>query len=84
MDGVAGSIPAGGSTPRLTSGNAGQVRVLGPVEASTLVVLAFRVSWTGACRMESTSLVNRSGSGRAHPKILSACGTRCDEGPIFA
>jgi hypothetical protein len=31
--------------------------------------------WRGACRMESTSLVNRLGSERA-AEILSACGTR--------
>jgi hypothetical protein len=66
-DGVAGSIPAGGSTQRLTSGNAGQIRVWGPVERAMLVVLAFGMAWMGACRMESTSLVNRSGSGRALP-----------------
>ena len=48
-DGVAGSIPAGGSTPRLTSGNAGQFRVWGPVERAMLVVLAFRVGgWAHA------------------------------------
>jgi hypothetical protein len=30
-DGVAGSIPAGGSTPRLTSGNAGQLSFRGSI-----------------------------------------------------
>jgi hypothetical protein len=30
--------------------------------------MAFDWCWTGACRTESTSLVNRSGSGRAQPK----------------
>ena len=34
--------------------------------------------------MESTSLVNRSGSGRACPKTVSDRGTRCDEGPDLA
>jgi hypothetical protein len=34
--------------------------------------------------MESTSVVNRSGSGRARPKILSALRHACcDEGPVF-
>jgi hypothetical protein len=75
-DGVAGSIPAGGSTKPMTSGNAGQLRVWGPVEPAMLVVLGFGVRWMGACRMESTSLVNRSGSGRTHSKTLSACGSR--------
>jgi hypothetical protein len=46
-DGVAGSIPAGGSTPRLTSANAGQLRVWGPVEQAMLVVLAFGVVLDG-------------------------------------
>jgi hypothetical protein len=46
-DGVAGSIPAGGSTPRLTSRNAGQFRVWGPVEWAMLVVLAFGVALGG-------------------------------------
>jgi hypothetical protein len=46
-DGVAGSIPAGGSTPRLTSGNAGQFRVWRPVEWAMLVVLAFGVALGG-------------------------------------
>src|SRR5215207_5628412 len=41
-----------------------------------LVVLAFGVRWIGACRIESTSLVNRSGSGRYLSQALSACGTR--------
>ena len=35
-DGVAGSIPAGGSTPVLTSGNAGQFSVWGSVERAML------------------------------------------------
>ena len=46
-DGVAGSIPAGGSTPRLTSVCAGQFRVWGPVEWAMLVVLAFGVALGG-------------------------------------
>jgi hypothetical protein len=46
-DGVAGSIPAGGSKPRLTSGNAGPFRVWGPVERATLVNLAFEVVLDG-------------------------------------
>jgi hypothetical protein len=46
----------------LASGNAGQFHVRGRVEPAMLVVLAFGVRWMGACRMESTSLVNRLGS----------------------
>jgi len=60
----------------MTSANAGQFPGLGPVEQATLVGVAFGVVLAGACRMESTSLVNRSGSGRAHPKTLSAHGMR--------
>ena len=40
-DGVAGSIPAGGSTLRLTSGNACQFRTWDPPDRPTLLVLAF-------------------------------------------
>jgi hypothetical protein len=43
-DGVAGSIPARGSTPVLTSGNAGQFSVWGSVERAMLVVVAFGVA----------------------------------------
>jgi hypothetical protein len=57
-DGVAGSIPAGGSTKPMTSANAGHLHVRGPVERAILVVLAFGCRWMGACRMESTSLVS--------------------------
>jgi hypothetical protein len=35
-----------------------------------LVVLAFRMAWMGACWIESTSLVNRSGSGTSPPHDL--------------
>jgi hypothetical protein len=83
-DGVAGSMPAEGSTHRLTSGNAGQLGVWGPVERGDAGRLGVRGGvGTGACRMESTSLVNRSGSGRARPKTLpSLRHTRCDKGPV--
>ena len=43
-DGVAGSVPAGGSTLVLTSRNASQFSVWGPVERAMLVVLAFGVA----------------------------------------
>jgi hypothetical protein len=36
-DGVAGSIPAGGSTPKLTSANAGQRRVRAPFCGDSVV-----------------------------------------------
>jgi hypothetical protein len=49
-----------------------------------LVVLAFGVRWMGACRMESSSLVNRLGSGRAHPHDLGRLHhTCCDEGLVL-
>jgi hypothetical protein len=41
-----------------------------------MVGLAFGWCWTNACRTESTSLVNRSGSDESRPKTSSACGTR--------
>jgi hypothetical protein len=83
-EGVAGSIPAGGSTHRLTSGNAGYSASGVLVEQATLAGLAFEVVLEDASRIESTSLVNRSGSGRAGLKTLSACGTRgCEEGRVL-
>jgi hypothetical protein len=47
QDGVAGSIPAGGSTKPMTSANAGHLRVWGPVVRAMLVVLAFGVGLDG-------------------------------------
>jgi len=46
-DGVAGSIPAGGSTKAMTSANAGHPRVRRELERGTLVVFASGVGWTG-------------------------------------
>ena len=59
-DGVAGSIPAGGSTKPMTSANAGQFRAWDPGRTVALVLLGLGMVWTGAWRMESTSAINRS------------------------
>src|SRR6266498_1935271 len=65
-DGVASSILAGGSTHRLTSGNAGQLFFPGVSWTGALIVLAFGIGCRGACQMENASLVSRfwSLSGR--------------------
>jgi hypothetical protein len=69
-DGVAGSIPAGGSTKQMTSRNAGHCSRSRPVNRRSWPSWHAEWRWMGACRMESTSLVNHSGCGRACPRPL--------------
>ena len=72
-EGVAGSIPAGGSTPMLTSGNADQLSSEEPLGRSPLVGVPLPGRWTCVQRKESTSLVSRSGHLRASYGLERSC-----------
>jgi hypothetical protein len=67
-DGVASSILAGGSTQALTSRDAGRFRIWGWLNARRRSCWRWDGVGQAHARMESTSLVNRPGSGRAHPQ----------------
>jgi hypothetical protein len=82
-DGVAGSIPAGGSTQALTSANAGQLGVWGRLNRRCWSSWHSKWGWTGAGWMENTSLVNHSGSGGA-PQGPCPSAASCDEGRSFS
>jgi hypothetical protein len=74
-DGVAGSIPAGGSTQPLTSANAGHLRVRGWLGRQLVVRFVSNSCRSAKDRNENAYLHNRWGS------LRRASGIRGDEAP---
>jgi hypothetical protein len=80
-DGVAGSIPAGGSTKAMTSGNAGHFGIGGAVGRGRPVVFSLPVGWMGGVPMENTSLV--SGFWSLEPAPASRCSWPSSSAPAM-